>query len=137
MVATIKMLKKYLPEDLLEYAQIFDIPEDFLEADAELIVLVLRSKALETEEDKQNWFNLLPYMTEDQIYKFKEILLKEKRKLEEIEKKYAEKRAKIRQKYLLRWQKMWYIDKVKEIQEKEEKIKEKEEEEADKLLDML
>lgn len=131
------ILQQFLPEDLIEYASSFDIPEDFLVADPELIILILQSKALETDEDKQNWFNLLPLMTEEQILKLKDILLKEKQKLEEIEEKYEKKKKEIRQKYLLRWQKLWYIDKIKEIQEKEQQLKSKEEEEAEKLLDML
>jgi len=131
------ILKKYLPEELIEFASKFDIPEEFLEIDAELIILILQSKALETEEEKQNWFNLLPLMTEEQIYKFKDILIKERTKLNEIEQKYAEKRKELRQKQLLRWQKMWYIDKVKKIQEQEEAMKNKEEEEAEELLNNL
>jgi hypothetical protein len=136
-MADVKLLKQYLPENLVEYASLFDIPEDFLEADPELIQLILESKALDTDEDKQNWFNLLPLMTEDQIIKLREILLKEKKKLEEIEAKYEKKKREIRQKYLLRWQKLGYMDKIKEIQEKEQAVKSKEEEEAEKLLDML
>jgi len=136
-MADVALLRKYLPEGLVDYASSFDIPEDFLESDAELIQLVLESKALDTDEDKQNWFNLLPLMTEDQIVKLREILNKEKKKLEEIEEKYEKKKREIRQKYLLRWQKLGYVDKIKEIQEKEEQIKSKEEEEAEKLLDML
>ena len=133
----VKILKKYLPEELVELASKFDLPEEFLEIDAELIILILQSKALETDEEKQNWFNLLPLMTEEQIYKFKDILIKERTKLNEIEQKYAEKRKNIRQKQLLRWKKMWYIDKVKKIQEQEEQAKSQEEQEAEKLLDEL
>jgi len=136
-MANIKLLKKYLPEELIAYAQTFDIPEEFLEIDAELIILILQSKALETDEDKQNWFNLLPLMTEEQIYKFKDILIKERTKLNEIEKKYAEKRKQIRQKYLLRWQKAWYIDKVKKLKAQEEQVKDQDEQEAEKLLENL
>ena len=132
-----KVLKKYLPEELIELASKFDLPEEFLEIDAELIILILQSKALETDEEKQNWFNLLPLMTEEQIYKFKDILIKERTKLNEIEQKYAEKRKNIRQKQLLRWKKMWYIDKVKKIQEQEEQAKSQEEQEAERLLDEL
>jgi len=131
------VLKKYIPEELINLASKFDIPEEFLEIDAELVILILQSKALETDDEKQNWFNLLPLMTEEQIYKFKDILIKERTKLNEIEQKYAEKRKELRQKQLLRWQKMWYIDKVKKIQEQEEAMKNKEEEEAEQLLNEL
>jgi hypothetical protein len=131
------LLKKYIDDDLLSYAVNFDIPEEFLETDSILIILILKSKALETDEDKQNWLNLLPLMTEEQIYKLKEILLKEKDKLEEIEDKYKEKKRDIRQKYLLRWQKLGYVEKVKELKEKEEQMKTKEEQEAEDLLNSL
>ena len=133
----IKLLKKYVEEDILSYAVNFDIPEEFLESDSELINLILRSKALETDEDKQNWLNLLPLMNEEQIYKLKEILIKEKNKIDEIELKYNEKKRQIRQKYLLKWQKLWYVEKIKEIKEQEESIHSKEEKEAEKLLDDL
>ncbi len=131
------LLKKYIPEDLLSYASNFDLPEEFLETDSDLIVLVLKSKALESDEDKQNWLNLLPVMTEEQIYKLKEILIKEKEKLDEIDEKYTEKKRNIRQKYLLRWQKLGYVEKVKELKEKEEQMKSKEDQEAEDLLNSL
>ncbi len=136
-MSDIALLKKYIPEDLLSYASNFDLPEEFLETDSDLITLVLKSKALESDEDKQNWLNLLPVMTEEQIYKLKEILIKEKEKLNEIEEKYTEKKRNIRQKYLLRWQKLGYVEKVKELKEKEEQIKSKEDQEAEDLLDSL
>ena len=133
----IKLLKKYIEEDILSYAMNFDIPEEFLESDSELINLILKSKALETDEDKQNWLNLLPLMNEEQIYKLKEILVKEKDKLDEIEQKYSEKKRQIRQKYLLKWQKLWYVEKIKKIKEQEESVHSKEEEEAEKLFNEL
>lgn len=132
-----KILKKYIDEDIISYAMNFNIPETYLSADPELINLILKSKALETDKDKQNWLSLLPLMTVEQINKLKEILLKEKNKLIEIEQKYAEKKAKIRQKYLLRWKKLGYVEKIKEIKAKEENQKTQEEEEAEKLLDNL
>jgi len=131
------LLKKHIPEEIISYAMNFDLPEEFLETDADLIVLILKSKALESDEDKQNWLNLLPVMTEEQIYKLKDILIKEKEKLEEIDEKYVEKKRNIRQKYLLRWQKLWYVEKVKELKEKEEQIKTQEDQEAEDLLNSL
>ena len=136
-MADTTLLKKYIPEDLISYASNFDLPEEFLETDSDLIVLILKSKALESDEDKQNWLNLLPVMTEEQIYKLKEILIKEKEKLDEIEEKYSEKKRNIRQKYLLRWQKLGYVEKVKQLKEKEEQLKSKDDQEAEDLLNRL
>ena len=133
----IKILRKYLPEKLIDYAVNFDIDEEFIVWDPELIQLVLESKALDTEEEKQNWFNLLPLMTEEQIAKLKAILVKEKKKIEEIEKKYNEKRRELRKKYLLKWQKLGYLEKVQKIKQEEEETREKEEKDAESLLDDL
>lgn len=133
----IKILKKYIDEDIISYAMNFNIPETYLADDPELINLILKSKALETDKDKQNWFSLLPLMTVEQINKLKEILQKEKDKLEEIEKKYAEKKSQIRQKYLLRWKKLGYVERIKEIKAKEENMKSQDEAEAEDLLNDL
>ncbi len=136
-MADIKTIQKYLPQHLWKYALKFDIPEEFLEEDPELITLILESKAIDTDEEKQNWLNLLLLMTEQQISKLREILLKERKKLQEIEEKYEKKKLEIKKKYLMKWQKMWYIKKIKEIQSKEAEEKAKEEEEAEKILEML
>lgn len=133
----IDFLKKYIPEELIEYATKFEIWEEFMESDSELIILILKSKALDTDEEKQNWLNLLPLMTEDQVVKLREILVKEVKKLEEIENKYDTKRKDLKKKYLMRWQKIGYLEKVQEVKEKEEMMKSKEEDEAENLLNSI
>jgi len=136
-MADIAILKKHLSEELVEYAKTFDIEDEFVESDSELIELVLKSKALDTEEEKQNWFNLLPLMTEEQVLKLREILLREKKKLEDIENKYDNKRKELRKKYLMKWQKLGYLEKVQKVKAEEESQEQKEDAEADALLDNL
>ncbi len=131
------LIKKYLPKDLWEYASKFEIPDMFLEDDSGLIELILRSKSIDTDEEKQNWFNLLLIMTDEQLEKLKDILKKEQEKLKEIEEKYEKKKQEIKKKYLLKWQKMWYIKQISKIKETEEKIKTEEEKEAEKLLENI
>lgn len=131
------LIKQFLPKDLWEIAWTFDIPDEFLQEDVDLIILILRSKSIESKEDKQNWFNLLALMTSEQIEKLRNILLKERKKIEEIEAKYEKKKIDIKKKFLEKWQEMWYMKKVDEIHEKEWKLKTEEEEEAEKLLDMI
>ncbi len=131
------IIKKFLPQHLRNYALKFDIPEDVLEEYYDLIQLILESKAIDTDEEKQNWINLLLLMTDEQIEKLRQILLKEKKKLQEIEEKYERKKLEIKKKYLEKWQKMWYIKKIKEIHSKELAEKTKEEEEAEKLLNLI
>lgn len=130
----IALIEKYLPEDLYDIAKNFIIPHEFLEDTPELIEMILRSRSIDTSEEKQNWFNLLPLMNVTQIEKLKAILIKEKTKLAEIEKKYEEKKIEIKKKYLTKWQEMWYVKKVEAIKKKEETLAEKDEAEAEALL---
>jgi hypothetical protein len=105
-MAHIRLIQKFLPEHLWKYAAKFNIPDEYLEEDPELVTLILESKAIDTDEEKQNWLNLLLLMTDEQIEKLREILLKERQKLKEIEEKYEKKKIEIKKKYLAKWQKM-------------------------------
>ena len=57
--------------------------------------MLLWSRSIEKPEEKQSWFNLMPLMNDEQIVKLEDILTREKQKLEEIEKKYEEKKIEI------------------------------------------
>lgn len=105
-MTNIDLIKKYLPEDLWSYTSNFDIQDEYIIDMPDVIVLILRSKSIDTDQEKQNWFNLLPLMNDEQFDKLKDILLREKQKLDEIEQKYEEKKDEIKRKYLLKWQKM-------------------------------
>lgn len=131
------LIQKHISQDLWDYAAKFDIPEDYLVDMSDLVEMVLRSKSIDTEEEKQNWFNLMPIMNNDQMVKLRDILVREKQKLEEIENSYEQKKMEIKKKYLMKWQKMWYFKKVEEIHKDEEKSKSQEDEEAEKLLQMI
>ena len=62
------VLQQYLPQELREIAADFKIPEAFLVNNSNLIKLILKSKSLAEYEEKQNWFNLLPIMSPEQIF---------------------------------------------------------------------
>ncbi|MEF2176207.1 MAG: hypothetical protein V3575_07095 [Candidatus Absconditabacteria bacterium] len=131
------LIQKHLSQDLWDYAEKFDIPEDYLVDMSDLVEMVLRSKSIDTEEEKQNWFNLMPIMNNDQMVKLRDILVREKQKLEEIENSYEQKKMEIKKKYLMKWQKMGYFKKVEEIHKDEELSKNQEDEEAERLLQMI
>lgn len=69
--------------------QDFNIPEK-IQNDEQLIQLVLESESMKDEE-RQYWFNLTEVMTDEQIEKLRNILLREKQKLAEIDAKYGKK----------------------------------------------
>ena len=66
--------------------QDFEIPEALLQ-DVELLTLVFNTGSME-DEDRQYWFNLYEFMESEQIEKLRGILIKEKRKIDEINAKY-------------------------------------------------
>lgn len=133
-MTNVQLIEQKLPADLHQIASTFSIPDDFLEDMPELIELVLRSKSIDTPEEKQNWFNLLPLMNTTQLEKLNAILQKEKVKLQEIEEKYEWKKQEIKKKYLQKWQDMWYVKQVAEVQQKENAEKEKDDQDAEALL---
>lgn len=136
-MADVAIIQKYLPQDLREVAGEYTIPAEFIEDIPDLIEMVLRSRSIDTQEEKQNWFNLLPLMNTTQLDKLRAILLKEKKKLKEIEEKYEKKKMEIKRKYLSKWQEMWYVKKVNNIRDQEQASRKEETQEAEALLDMI
>lgn len=130
-------IKLHLPVELHEKAAQFTIPIEFIEKMSWLIILILNSRSMSDASEKQSWFNLLPLMTDDQIAKLNDILTREKQKLDEIEKKYEDKKLEIKKKYLMRRQNMWYIKKMEDMKAAEEQVSSKEQQEADALLENL
>lgn len=131
------LVVKNLPQPLWAVAVNFVIPDQFLQKKAILVGLILESKSIWTTEEKQSWFNLLPLMNDEQIAKLEDILTKEKQKLDEIEKKYEEKKIEIKKKYLVKWQQMWYTQKVSDIKQQEASADAIEDKEAEALLDQI
>ena len=94
-MTNLALIQSKLPENLWGIAQTFTIDDNSLNQYSDLVVLILNSKSLSDNAEKQNWFNLLTIMNEEQILKLKEILTREKEKLEEINQKYAKKQEEI------------------------------------------
>ncbi len=115
----------------------YTIADQFIAKKPWLVALVLQSKSIWTQEEKQSWFNLLPLMNDEQIAKLEDILTKERQKLDEIEKKYEEKKIEIKKKYLMKRQHMWYTQKVADIKQQEASQDAQEDKEAEALLDQI
>jgi hypothetical protein len=69
--ATDQVIQQHLPTHLHEVAQEYTIPQDILEKDTPLIVLILESRSLTQKEEKQNRFNLLSMMNDQQTEKLR------------------------------------------------------------------
>jgi len=136
-MVNLDLIKTKLPQELREKAEKFIIPDEFLITMSDLIVLVLNSKSMDTFEEKQSWFNLLPMMNKDQIDKLRDILTREKQKLNEIEQKYEQKKDELKTTYTKKWEDMVYTKRMEEIKQQEAEHEKIEDQQADNLLTQL
>ena len=83
-MTNITLIQSKLPQNLWESAQNFTIDDNSLNLHADLIVLILNSRSLADNTEKQNWFNLLTIMDEEQIAKLQEILTLESQEADKI-----------------------------------------------------
>jgi hypothetical protein len=70
----------------------FQIPEYMLKEDKELVELIMLSESM-NDGERQYWFDLTKTMNIQQVEKLRDILLKERQKLAEIEAKYGVKKT--------------------------------------------
>ena len=92
---TLDLIHQYLPQDLLDIASTYLIPDQFISQIPDIIEMIFRSNSIEKKEEKQSRFTLLQLMNEDQIDRLRDILIKEKTKIAEIEAKYSVQSAKL------------------------------------------
>lgn len=83
-----------------------------------LIELLLATESMDDSE-RQYWFDILPSMNADQVQRLTDILETERKKLDDLEKKYQTEIESLNQKHIAEWQ--WY-----EMKKKKEEIASKE-----------
>ena len=136
-MATQENITKFLPAHLQEVALKYSIPDDMLENNADLVVLVLESKSISDQKEKQSWFDLYSLMNQEQIDKLRDILTREKQKLAEIEARYQAKQEEIKKKYEETYASGAYQQQQDKIRDTERASREQEEVEADALLNQI
>ncbi len=85
----------------------------------ELVELVLGSESIDNNE-KQYWFDILPSMTDEQVDRLFNILMTERRQLEELNLKYQEEIKTLNEKHLIEWQSLQSKKAKQQIQNAEE-----------------
>ena len=130
-------IQNFLPENLRNVAANYDIPEDMLKTNADLVILVLESKSISEQREKQSWFDLYNLMNQEQIGKLRDILTREKEKLAEIEARYQAKQDEIKRKYEQTYASGSYQQQQDKIRDSEKASREQEAVEADALLDQI
>ena len=132
-----ELVTKLLPQNLRSIAMNFSIPNDMLQDNADLVVLILESKSISEAKEKQSWFDLYPLMNQEQIDKLRDILTREKEKLAEIEARYQAKQEEIKRKYEETYASWAYQQQQDKIRDSEMASRQQEEVEADALLSQL
>ncbi|MFA7284239.1 MAG: hypothetical protein WC004_00255 [Candidatus Absconditabacterales bacterium] len=133
----IDYIKKYLPEAVREDATKYDIPVNFIQSMPDLIVLVLGSKSIDTVQEKQSRFSLLPLMNDEQIARLNDILTREKTKLEEIQKKYQQESVEVKKKYLMKKQQINQNIVLQQTKAEEQLASQQDTTQADALLSKI
>ena len=136
-MATKEDIIRLLPQHLHSVAVNYNIPNDMLENNTDLVVLVLESKSISDQKEKQSWFDLYSLMNQEQIDKLRDILTREKQKLAEIEAKYQARQEEIKRKYEETYASGAYQKQQDKIRDSEKASREQEEVEADALLNQI
>jgi len=136
-MATQENITKFLPAHLQQVALNYNIPDDMLTDNPDLVVLVLESKSISDQKEKQSWFDLYSLMNQEQIDKLRDILTREKQKLAEIEARYQAKQEEIKRKYEETYASGAYQQQQDKIRDSEMASRQQEEVEADALLNQI
>lgn len=128
---------KYLPQELWEKAMEYDIPVEYIQNMTDLITLVLNSRTINVKEEKQSWFSLLPVMNNDQLSRLREILDTEKKKFDELQQNYEDKKVDIKKKYLMKWNQVNQSMALQKAKEEEAIAQSQDHAVADNLLKWL
>lgn len=100
----------------------------------DLVDLIIGSESIDNNE-KQYWFDILPSMTDEQIDRLFNILMTERRQLEELNLKYQEEIKTLNEKHLIEWQSL-QSQKTREKIQKEER-NDTSKNDADAAINML
>jgi len=81
---------------IAEVEQYYIVPKLVRETFPDLMKLVFETESMDIDE-REYWLQILPIMTQDQIQKFRDILVNEKDQLQKLDKEYEGELSKINQ----------------------------------------
>ncbi len=117
-------------------ASSYTVPAIVTEKFPDLITLIKETESM-NEEERNYWFQILPIMTEDQIKKFRDILVTEKEQLASLDKEYEKELQKLNEKHLLEWKDFEAKEKRKALTTAEDASKAQEQAGEEELLKRL
>lgn len=125
------------PEKYIEEAEArYIIPKIVREKFTDLVKLIYETESM-NQEEREYWMQILPIMTEDQIVKFREILVNERDQLNKLDKDYESEMAKINANKAPEIDEVKLKQKMQEIKQAEKSSEEVEKSEEELLLKKL
>lgn len=114
----------------------YSVPDMVKEKFPDLMELIKTTESM-NDEERDYWFQILPIMTEDQIARFREILLNEKQQLATLDKEYEQQITQLNEKHMLEWKEFETKEKRKAIEKAEAENEQAEAKKEQELLSKL
>ena len=111
----------------------YSVPQMVKDKFPDLMKLIKETESM-NDEERDYWFQILPIMSEDQISKFRDILLNEKQQLARLDTEYEQELSKLNEKHMIELREFETKEKRKALAGAEKKAEvEEKEAEADLL----
>jgi hypothetical protein len=114
----------------------YSVPASVKKKFPDLMQLIQETESM-NEEERDYWFQILPIMTEDQISKFRDILLNEKKQLQKLDAEYEDQLTQLNEKHMIEWKEFESKEKRKALAGAEKAAEDEERKKEEDLLSRL
>ncbi len=114
----------------------YQIPDMVKEKFPDLVDLIKSTESM-NDDERDYWFQILPIMTEEQIKKFRDILLNEKVQLQSLDKEYEQELTTLNEKHMIEWKEFESKEKRTAIKQAESAAQQQEQVTEEELLNRL
>ena len=114
----------------------YSVPTMVQQKFPDLVDLIKATESM-NDDERDYWFQILPIMTEDQISKFREILLNEKMQLQKLDREYEQELSKLNEKHMIEWKEFETKEKRKTLIEAEKQSTVNDKAQEEDLLSQL
>ncbi|MFA6992657.1 MAG: hypothetical protein WC269_05290 [Candidatus Gracilibacteria bacterium] len=129
--------KNKKPEQYIaEAEQIYIIPQLVREKFPDLVKLIYETESM-NDEEREYWLKIMPIMTEEQIVKFRNILVNEKEQLTKLDKEYEKDINRMNQKHVQEFDEVKMKEKLKTLKDEESKDQKSEAQAEEDVLKKL
>jgi hypothetical protein len=129
--------KSKSPEQYIKEAESkYIVPKIIREKFSDLVKLIFETESMDQEE-REYWLQIMPIMSEEQIVKFRDILVNEKKQLEQLDNKYESEMSTLNNKYVAEIDEAEMRKKMESLKKAEQAGEAGEVSEEDALLEEL